>query len=143
MSNIGTRIRSKRVAAKLTAKELSEKAGVPEKTIYRIETGEVQDPKISSIAPLTKPLNCTLDELVLGLEQQTLVEQFRAHLIKFIHLGEFHQQKVLDAVDLMMLGCGLERHIAHAFKEGRIEKITEEEIGVICKEDPENDPTGT
>lgn len=43
---------------KLTARELADASGVPEKTIYRIETGEVKDPRLSSLEPLIRTLNC-------------------------------------------------------------------------------------
>jgi len=62
---IGERIREKRKEIKLTAKELSERSGVPEKTIYRIETNEVVDPKISSIKPIIKVLGCSADDLIM------------------------------------------------------------------------------
>ena len=62
---IGERIREKRKELKITAKELSERSGVPEKTIYRIETSEVIDPKISSIKPIIEVLGCTADDLIM------------------------------------------------------------------------------
>lgn len=64
--SIGERIRKKRKEMKLTAKELSKRSGVPEKTIYRIETNEVVDPKISSIKPIIKVLGCSADDLIMN-----------------------------------------------------------------------------
>jgi len=61
---IGEKIRSIRNSQKLSVNELSELCGIPEKTIYRIETGEVQDPKISSLKPIIKALNCSADEIL-------------------------------------------------------------------------------
>lgn len=111
MSNIGTGIRERRVAKKLTAKELSEKSGVPEKTIYRIETGEVQDPKISSIVPLVKYLDCTLDELILGKEQQPLSSQLYTYFERLGMLEQSYQERILDALELMRMGCDMESAI--------------------------------
>lgn len=108
MSNLGSRLRENRILKKLTAKELSEKSGVPEKTIYRIETGEVQDPKISSIAPIAKQLNCSLDELILGKEHQTLRNKYIDYLYKIEQLDENFQECILDAVQLMVLGCDIQ-----------------------------------
>ena len=57
--SLGSRLREARESKRMSAKELSEISGVPEKTIYRIETGEVKDPKISSIKPLMIALHNT------------------------------------------------------------------------------------
>lgn len=70
--NIGDRLRKTREAKNMTAKKLSELSGVPEKTIYRIETGEVKDPKLSSIIPLLTTLKCSADELIFGRKEQGL-----------------------------------------------------------------------
>ncbi len=69
---IGERLREKRKELKLTAKELSERSGVPEKTIYRIETNEVADPKISSLKPIIEVLGCSADEIIMDKEKQGL-----------------------------------------------------------------------
>ena len=62
--SLGARLKKIRNERKLTAKELSALSGVPEKTIYRIETGEVTDPKLSSIKPLLQALNCSANEVI-------------------------------------------------------------------------------
>ena len=66
--NIGDRLRKIRTEQNLSAKKLSELSGVPEKTIYRIEKGEVQDPKLSSLEPIIKALNCSADELIFDIQ---------------------------------------------------------------------------
>jgi transcriptional regulator with XRE-family HTH domain len=68
-TTLGERLKLARARQKMTAKELSGLSGVPEKTIYRIETGEVQDPRLSSIKPLLQHLNCTADEILFGIEE--------------------------------------------------------------------------
>ena len=62
---IGDELRRLRKEQGLTAKQLSERSGVPEKTIYRIETEEVTDPKISSIKPIIQALGCSADEILM------------------------------------------------------------------------------
>tara|TARA_R110002072_G_scaffold2011_17_gene17104 strand:+ start:23250 stop:23633 length:384 start_codon:yes stop_codon:yes gene_type:complete len=57
--SLGSRLREAREDKKLSAKELSELSGVPEKTIYRIETGEVQDPRLSTVKPILMALHCS------------------------------------------------------------------------------------
>ncbi len=69
---IGERLREKRQSMKLTAKELSERSGVPEKTIYRIEKDKNADPKISSIVPLIEALECSADNLIMDSKYETL-----------------------------------------------------------------------
>lgn len=63
--SIGDRLREIRKSQRLTAKELSERSGIPEKTIYRIETGEVKDPRISSVEPIIRALNCSADDVLM------------------------------------------------------------------------------
>lgn len=65
-STIGARIRAARESREMTAKELYAASGVPETTIYRIETGEVSNPKLSSILPLITALRCNADEILLN-----------------------------------------------------------------------------
>ena len=63
---IGKRIKDIRTRKRMTAKELSKLSGMPEKSIYKIESGEVKDPRISSIRGIANGLNCSIDELVNG-----------------------------------------------------------------------------
>lgn len=65
---IGQRIKELRATRRMTAKELSEASGLPEKSIYKIESMEVKDPRISSVTKIAKGLNCSLDELVNGVD---------------------------------------------------------------------------
>ncbi len=60
---VGEKIKQLRTTKKFTAKELSELSGIPEKSIYKIESGGVKDPRISSVAALAKGLDCSIDEI--------------------------------------------------------------------------------
>lgn len=62
--SFGERLRAVRAKQNLTAKDLAARSGVPEKAIYRIETGEVKDPGISTVEKLVKALSCTADEIL-------------------------------------------------------------------------------
>lgn len=66
--SFGKRVRILREKQGLTAKELSARSGVPEKTIYRIETGDVRDPRLSTVETLVKALRCSADEMLFDLE---------------------------------------------------------------------------
>lgn len=61
--DIGEKIKELRNKKKFTAKELSELSGIPEKSIYKIESGGVKDPRISSVAALAKGLDCSIDQI--------------------------------------------------------------------------------
>lgn len=79
---IGEQLRKLRKEQGLTAKQLSERSGVPEKTIYRIETEEVADPKLSSIKPLVFALGCSFDELLKNKREIGLSGELQQLLIK-------------------------------------------------------------
>lgn len=72
---IGERIKELRLNQKLTAKELSEKCGIPEKSIYKIESGGVKDPRISSVEAIAVGLGCSIDEIVKGADVDTVSTQ--------------------------------------------------------------------
>lgn len=61
---IGDTIRKERKSQNLTAQNLSDKSGIAVKTIYRIETGEIKDPSISSITAIARALKTSIDSLV-------------------------------------------------------------------------------
>lgn len=62
--DIGEKIKSLRAKKKFTAKELSMLSDIPEKSIYKIESGGVKDPRISSVAALARGLDCSIDQIV-------------------------------------------------------------------------------
>ena len=76
--SLGARLRQARESKKLSAKELSALSGVPEKTIYRIETGEVTDPRLSSIKPLLSTLECNANTMIFD-EDEVSIESELQH----------------------------------------------------------------
>lgn len=117
--NIGDRLRKIRTEQSLTAKKLSELSGVPEKTIYRIETGEVQDPKISSIEPLVKAMNCSADELLFNREDYPKAGALRQLFANVSTMHEVHQARIIEALRLMVLGTNFEEQISDAMSKGK------------------------
>jgi len=85
MVAIGKRIKELRAERKITAKELSEKCGVPEKSIYKIESEGVKDPRISSVKSIAEGLGCSIDEIVTGIDVDTVTTQ----MIDILHSSEF------------------------------------------------------
>lgn len=109
--NFGERIRTIRNQQGLTAKELSTLSQVPEKTIYRIETGEVADPKLSTIEPLVKALNCSADELIFDKDNFSKLGQLRRYFLNFTELEEDQQQLILDVLQKLMLAMAFESRV--------------------------------
>lgn len=95
LESIGDRLRKIRTEQKLTAKQLSELSGVPEKTIYRIETGEVQDPKVSSLEPLIKALNCTADELLFHMNSIPESSKIRRAFLSISQLETVEETEII------------------------------------------------
>lgn len=73
--SIGRKIKELRSERKMTARELSEKCGIPEKSIYKIESEGVKDPRISSVTAIAKGLGCSIDEIVTGIDVDTITTQ--------------------------------------------------------------------
>ena len=69
---IGENIRQERKRQDLTAQQVGELAGLSAKAVYRIETGEIKDPSISSIASIAKALKTTIDALYHGEHNDTI-----------------------------------------------------------------------
>ena len=110
--NFGERLRKVRTEQGMTAKDLSEASGVPEKNIYRIETGEVEDPRMSTIVPLIKALNCSADEIIFNVEDFTKLAQLRGLFLQFPELREDQQNLLLTVIQKLNLGYALENHIS-------------------------------
>jgi transcriptional regulator with XRE-family HTH domain len=96
-ATIGERLKQARARQQMTAKELSGLSGVPEKTIYRIETGEVKDPRLSSIKPLLQHLNCTADEILFGMD-----EFYSLGTLKQVFMGasSMHESNLETLIDV-------------------------------------------
>ena len=117
--NIGDRLRKIRKQQNLTAKQLSEKSGVPVKTIYRIETGEVTDPKLSSLEPLIRTLNCSADELLFDADQFTNLEALRQAFAHATRLHELNQETIIEVVNKLILAYSFEEQISQQLQEGK------------------------
>lgn len=105
--DIGTRLRRLRKARDLTVKELSDLSGVAEKTIYRIEVGEVADPKISSIEPLVRALQCSADELLF--DEPVIDKALERSLRELQRLPDDEKKPLLLVLDRYRLGSDLVR----------------------------------
>lgn len=116
--DIGGRLRKIRTEQNLTAKQLSELSGVPEKTIYRIETGEVQDPRLSSIEPLIQALNCSADELLFDKEKFSDLGALRQEFASATTLDEHDLETLVEVVRKFNLAARFERHISEALASG-------------------------
>tara|TARA_R110001592_G_scaffold304156_1_gene576586 strand:+ start:122 stop:532 length:411 start_codon:yes stop_codon:yes gene_type:complete len=112
--SFGERLRRIRTEQEMTAKDLSEASGVPEKNIYRIETGEVEDPRMSTIVPLIKALNCSADEIIFNTEDLTKLAHLRQLFAQFSEFKEDHQELLLTMVQKINLAYALEKHMAEA-----------------------------
>lgn len=105
--DIGPRLRRIRKMKDMTVKDLAEASGVGEKTIYRIEVGEVDDPKISTLAPLVRALDCSADELLF--EEVALDRTLTRTLKDLLTLPEEEKLPLLLVLDRYRLGCDLIR----------------------------------
>lgn len=61
--NLGSRLRAFRVAKGLTKYRLAKVSGVSQTYIYRIEKGEIKNPRRDTLQSLARGLNITLAQL--------------------------------------------------------------------------------
>jgi len=122
MKGFGERLRKIRTEQKLTVKQLSALSEVPEKTIYRIETGEVADPRVSSVVPIIKALNCSADEIIFDPEDFPQFAKLRQVFLKYGELREEQQDLLVEVIQKMTLGMSMESYISEAFAKGEYEK---------------------
>lgn len=115
---IGERLRKVRTEQGMTAKNLSGLSGVPEKTIYRIETGEVTDPRISTLEPLIRALNCSADEILFDVQDFTKMGRLRQLFLKFGDLDEHQQDFLLEVIQKVSLALGMEKHFSDSLAKG-------------------------
>lgn len=111
---IGEQIRKIRTQQKLTVKTLSEMCGVPEKTIYRIETGEVQDPKLSSIEPVIKALNCSADEILFSHDEFYKLGELRRAFAHASKMNETDQDMIISLIQKISLASSIEKQISES-----------------------------
>ncbi len=64
VSQVGAAIKSARLAARLSLRELAEKAGIDHASIFNIESGKTQEISFSKVGAISKALGLSLDELV-------------------------------------------------------------------------------
>ena len=119
MSNIGERIRNKRNQLKLTAKELGEKAGVSEKAIYRIETGEVQDPGVQSLKRIINALDCSADEIIFDVDEFTQLGELRQVFLNAAQLEEYQQDELIKMIRTMLNGYSYQDLVSEAMKTAK------------------------
>lgn len=109
--SFGERLRKVRTQQGLTAKDLSEASGVPEKNIYRIETGEVEDPRFSTIVPLIRSLNCSADELIFDKKDFTKLGRLRQLFLEFPEFSDEQKDLLLNVIQRINLAYDLENSI--------------------------------
>ncbi|WP_421863112.1 helix-turn-helix domain-containing protein [Motiliproteus sp.] len=125
--DIGDRLRLIRTEQNLTAKKLSEISGVPEKTIYRIETGEVKDPKLSSLEALIRALNCSADRLLFDKSESGLsgiLKHTFEHASK-LPIGD--RVAIISIIDKYLLADRLNSMIQDLAPPSLIEQMEREE----------------
>jgi transcriptional regulator with XRE-family HTH domain len=115
--SFGERLRAVRTEQGLTAKDLSEASGVPEKSIYRIETGEVGDPRMSTVIPLIRSLNCSADELIFDKKDFTKLGELRQLFLQFAEIEPQQQQLMLDVIQKLNLAFGFEAMMEKALQD--------------------------
>lgn len=123
MKGFGERLRKIRTEQNLTVKQLSGLSKVPEKTIYRIETGEVADPRVSSVVPIIKALNCSADEVIFDPEDFPQFAKLRKVFLKYGELREEQQDLLVEVIQKITLGMSMEAYLSEAFAKGEYEKI--------------------
>ena len=93
---IGKRISSARKEAKLTQAELSERIGISEKYLSRIECGK-QLPSIIIVAKICNLLNLSADELL----TQTDICNNKRIQNKMRNFSEYEQKRILDIIKII------------------------------------------
>ncbi|WP_057831287.1 helix-turn-helix domain-containing protein [Colwellia sp. TT2012] len=115
--NVGKQIRKIRTQQGMTVKQLSEICSVPEKTIYRIETGEVQDPKISSIEPIIRALNCSADEILFSHDDYYKFGELRQVFANITQMREPDQEMLIRMIRMVSLASSFEKQISENSKD--------------------------
>jgi len=110
--NVGKQIRKIRTQEGMTVKQLSEISKVPEKTIYRIETGEVQDPKLSSIEPLIRALNCSADEILFSHDDYYQFGDLRKAFANATQLRGDDQDMLVRMINMITIASSLEKQLS-------------------------------
>ncbi len=108
---IGERIRKIRNNKNMTVKQLSELSGVTEKTIYRIETDEVKDPKVSSIEPIIKSLQCSADEILTNMTDKDRFGELKSSFMEASQLSIEDQLMLIKLISRISLASQIEEQL--------------------------------
>ena len=65
------RIKEIKNQLKMTNDELSERTGIPGGTLSKILAGISEDPKLSNFVAICQALNCSLDYVMYGIEENS------------------------------------------------------------------------
>ncbi len=129
----------------LTVRELSEASGVAENTIYRIETGEVKDAKVSSIKPLIKALNVTADEILFDPSEFTGLIGLKKALVRTAKLPYEDVKLIIKIINKLCLATEIEHQVSEVdddYEAAYYEKQAKEDQAVeefILRKDEEEE----
>ena len=104
MSTVGERIKQLRMELGLSADELAEKVGKNRATIFRYESGDIENMSIEVISLLSKALGTTPDVLM-GWDNLPSNKDSSAEIEKAIKLYKKYKKaipQVQDAVDALL-----------------------------------------
>lgn len=97
------RIKEVKSARKMTNDELAERTGIPGGTLSKILAGISESPKLCNIVAICEALNCSLDYIMYGLEENTnnytLSEEEMDMVERFRTLDERGRETVLALVE--------------------------------------------
>lgn len=123
MKGFGERIRKIRTEQGLTVKELSQLSKVPEKTIYRVETGEVADPRLSSVIPIIKALNCSADEIIFAPTDFPQFGKLKQVFLNYGDLEDFQQDFLVEVIKKVSFGMTMESHLSNEMAKSNAVKV--------------------
>jgi transcriptional regulator with XRE-family HTH domain len=98
MSMAGRMVRNARQRAKLTQRELSAKAGIPQETIARIERGRV-DPRVTTLDRLLEACGYGLESmprLGIGIDRTQIVERLRTPMERRLEIAMADDQHYVE-----------------------------------------------
>ena len=75
--DMGALLKKKRKQVVMSVKKLSDLSGVAERTIHRIESGDIESPNLRSLKAIAQTLNCSLDEIVWGHSEESAFPALR------------------------------------------------------------------
>lgn len=113
--SLGKRLKKIRSEKKMTAKEVSEISGIPEKTIYRIENEEVTDPKVSSLKAIMSALNCSVNEVLYDDDDIYSHGQLRQAFLQADSLPIEDQRVIAEIIRRYSLVGYIETHFSKEF----------------------------